>query len=469
MKKALRIIGFVLLLAAVLAVTYNVYKLKDTNAHAESAIMQLEKMDKDLIDVFFVGSSHVYCGVQPGTIFRSKGIASFDLSISGMDRESAYYFTKYETATYKPKVVVVDVYGLTFEGYSDAPSLIGNKYRNLLQLPYTKEAYDLLKRSLKEDEIPDYLLRWPIIHSRYRELSEADFRDTYKFEFTMGEELSSTMSDYLDLTPSLETDSVTPLSDTNIEWTERFVALSKERGFEVVFVRIPYQSSEQDQSILNGFSEYAKEKGYTYIDMLDYYDELNLAMSDFNDPMHLNMYGGKKASKWLAGFLSDRYNLADHRNDERYEAWEKDAQYTYMSEEIISLKNSYVIDSPYIYLSNIQGYDSIANIVVLRGSLDDCYGPVEEYINCFDIDFSEYIEGGVWLITNNGVVRLASQNESDTVYYDLDSHNTLRVGTDDDKDFIKMNNESVSTLENGLTVITYDMFGQEIILNKQYN
>lgn len=468
MKKAIRIIGFVLLLAVVLAVTYNVYKLKDTNAHAESAIMQLEKMDKDLIDVFFVGSSHVYCGVQPGTIFRSKGIASFDLSISGMDRESAYYFTKYETKTHNPKVVVVDVYGLTFEGYSDTPLLIGNKYRNLLQLPYSKEAYELLKRCLEDDEFPEYLLRWPIIHSRYRELTAADYRNSDKFEFTMGEELSNTITGYLDLNASIETDSVTPLSDINIEWTERFVELSKERGFEVVFVNIPYQSSETDQRILNGFSEYAKEKGYTYIDMLDYCDELNLTMSDFSDPMHLNMYGGKKVSKWLAGFLMDRYDLEDHRKDERYKAWEKDAQYTYMSEEIISLENSYVTDSPYIYLNNIQGYDSIANIVVLRGSLDDCNEPVEEYINCFDIDFSEYIDGGVWLVTNGGVKRLARQNESEIVYYDIDSQNTIRIFAEDD-DFIKMNNETVSTLENGLTVITYDMFNQKIILNKQYN
>lgn len=469
MKKVLRIIGFTFIVAIAFAITYNVYKIKDTNAQSESAILQIGEIDEDLIDVFFVGSSHVYCGVQPGTIFESAGISSFDLSISGMDLESAYYFTKYETAIHNPKVVFVDIYGLTFNGYSDAPSLIGNKYRNLLQLPYSKEAYDLLKNTVDDEEFLDYLIRWPIIHTRYKELTDVDFRNTDKFEFTKGELLQTEISYYLDLSSVNSTNSVRPLSDAHKEWTERFVELSKERGFELVFLVLPYQRGEKDQSIFNGFKEYVKEKGYTYVDMLEHIDELNLSREDFSDPGHLNIYGGKKVSKWLTSYLMEQYDLEDHREDALYESWEKDAQYTTMVEKVIELKNCSEIASPYTFLSDIQRYDSIVNIVVLRGTLDDCYEPIEEYIDCLGLEFADYIDGGVWIIKKDGTKKLASLEEDNIVFFDIDSKNSLRISTKEDDGFIKLNAESIPTIANGLTVITYDMFEQQIILNKQYN
>ena len=43
--------------------------------------------------------------------------------------------------------------------------------------------------------------------------------------------------------------------------------------------------------------------------------------------MHLNYKGNQKYTRNIAEYLSERYNLTDHRGDERYDSWERNSNW----------------------------------------------------------------------------------------------------------------------------------------------
>lgn len=466
MKKILKITGFLLLLVMVISVTYNIYKLKDTNGGPVSAIHSMKDIDPDTVDVFFMGSSHVFCGITPGTLWEHSGIASYDLSVSGMDLESTYYTLEYFLKEFSPKVVFVDVYGLTYDGYSNDPRIVGNKYRNLIQLPVSKNSVELVRKMTSEDEKKDYLLRFPIVHTRYKELTENDFVTPKLSDCNRGEFINLGYTDYLDLQSCYEERESIPLSEKNIEWVERMEKLSAEKGFDLVFIRIPFSLDPQskENKVLNGFDEYAKENGYTYLDIQYKAARIGLSIVDFGDPTHLNSFGAKKVSEYMAEYIDENYSLEDHRGDERYTVWEKDALYLDMCLEKHNIKNSKVIDEPLTYLEKIQNLYGLTNVVIYRGPEEEHYGPVEEYLEELGISFDEYIDGGVWVIEGKEITRVMSMQENGIFYYDLADDLGLRVEKGEDNLFsLKLNAQELETLNSGVVVYSYDVFGNEMV------
>ena len=93
-RKVLKTIEYILFAALVIgavAILYNVLSWKDTNGNYMSTTKQLYETDDNLIDVVFMGSSHCYCGIYPAVLWEDAGIAAFDMSTSGQDRNSTYH------------------------------------------------------------------------------------------------------------------------------------------------------------------------------------------------------------------------------------------------------------------------------------------------------------------------------------------------------------------------------------------
>lgn len=465
MKKVFKVSGFLLLLILAIAVTYNVYKLKDSNGGPVSAIHMMEEMDSDLVDVFFMGSSHVFCGISPAALWEHSGIAAYDLSVTGMDLESTYYTLKYYAKEYKPQIVFVDVYGFTFDGYSDDPVLIGNKYRNLIQLPFSKESVELAEKMTDDDEVRDYKLRFPIIHTRYKELGINDFVSPKLSEYNRGELIILSACNYLDLLSCYDCEEEVPLSDEHIEWIDRMEKLSSEEGFEIVYLKIPFTDtvSCDSQKVLNGFEKYAEEKGYKYLDVQYRASRLGLSVMDFTDPTHLNSFGAKKVSEYIAEYIDDNYSLEDHRGDGRYKVWENDSEYVKMCLEKNNIRNSKLTDEVPVYLSKIQNLCGLTNIAVYRGENEEHYSPVEDYLELMGIEFEEYTDGGVWIIEGENITRIMSMKENGIFYYDLADDLGLKIDKTEDNFSLKINTEELETLESGVVVFSYDVLGNEMV------
>jgi len=61
-----------------------------------------------------------------------------------------------------------------------------------------------------------------------------------------------------------------------------------------------------------------------YLDMNPVAETIGVnAQTDYKDKNHLNQRGAVKVSKWLSSYLVDRYDLADHRDDEMAGRWDE--------------------------------------------------------------------------------------------------------------------------------------------------
>lgn len=168
MKKAIRLLVFLVLNCIVFIAIYRVLSWKDTTGEYLSSTQQLYATDENLMDVVFMGSSHCYCAVNPSRLWEDYGMPAFDMAISGADKESTYYSLVELLKTQSPKVVCIDLYGLLYEGYA----VKGNEYRNLLAMEPSVNSSELIKAAASKEEQLDYLFRWPIIHTRYSDLTK---------------------------------------------------------------------------------------------------------------------------------------------------------------------------------------------------------------------------------------------------------------------------------------------------------
>ena len=104
-------------------------------------------------------------------------------SQGSQELDSTYYFVKEALQKQTPKVIVVEVLGATGEKiYNDETTV----YRNTLGMKWSGNFagyMTYLKQNMKMDDTwaKEVFAKIPIIHSRYTELTQADFYDNIPF------------------------------------------------------------------------------------------------------------------------------------------------------------------------------------------------------------------------------------------------------------------------------------------------
>ena len=125
----------------------------------------------------------------------------------------------------------VESYSLIFEGYGHE----GNKYRNLLSHGLSADSIALAEKIDGKDNLWNYILRWPIVHTRYRELTQYDFVQYEPSVYGRGSVHGWTIGYGPDLENQISCTDTAELSEDNKEWLDRMFALSRENGFDLIF------------------------------------------------------------------------------------------------------------------------------------------------------------------------------------------------------------------------------------------
>ncbi|MCR5310799.1 MAG: hypothetical protein K6E32_05200, partial [Lachnospiraceae bacterium] len=245
-KRIVSVAVFTAVLFCAVLYTYNVLRWKDTTGDYLSSLEQLKNTPKNSIDVVFVGSSHVYCDIYPCFLWEKFGIAAFDMSVSGQDKDSSYYQLKNLLKTQRPKVVCVDVFGLTFEKHA----VEGNLYRNMLALKTSSDSVRLVNDYFEGDtdtDKGDFYFRWPIVHTRYRELKRYDFAEYIPNRYLRGEGIYFNIGEAYAAPAADDAFAPCELSQKNQKWLERLYDLSQKEGFSLVFTALPFYADYQSQ------------------------------------------------------------------------------------------------------------------------------------------------------------------------------------------------------------------------------
>ena len=446
MKNVVKIILFCIIFLLSINRVYKVLSWKDTAGNYYSSVESYYDLEKNTVDVVFFGSSHCYCSVDPSLLWNKWGISSFGMGISGQDFAGSYYTMKEALKNQKPKVFVLDLFASTYSGYQ----VDGNLYRNTLPFRYSVNAYEVVDNLVQDEEKKmDFLLRWPIVHTRYAELQRDDFRTDlpvylgYASEF-YAEPISQ---------PDIYEGEAEPWPEEREEWLRKIIVLAEENDIELCFFVAPYQAWEGQPKLLLYAEKIAEEYGIPVLNFIKNGDEISLDPNkDYIDWGHTNYYGAQKITRYMGQFFAANYDLEDHRGDERYAVWDENSKvrkHEVQNHELAKVQN---ISGYLEYVSCLEDY-----VVVLStaGSYQAPAVDISEYLQAVGVGEEFYAgTGGVWVFDNGKNVYQSVEADS---FYHMDlQYSDMVISRAGGVNNVWLDRQNYRGTEDGLNLLVYD-------------
>ncbi len=327
MEKHTKLINFIkalIIIATAVLITVGLSKI--LLLKSEDGVNQMQalyRQPEESIDVFFVGSSKVYCDIATGVLWDNYGIAAFDLGGAEAPSWVSYYMLKEALKTQRPKVICYEVSASAmFSFLTQADNWATD---NSYGMKWNSNRIDNLRVNSQEDEFYERLNPFNIMHGRYKDLCENDFRnirDTANYKGFDPRDRSIDIN-----TPATNDITETePCTEKEVEYIGKLIDLANSEGIPILLFASPYDLPENHRKILNYVFEFADSKGVEYIDFNKRYDEIGMDFShDMADTGHLSYSGNYKFTNYFGGILKEKYNLPDRRGDARYVSWDWDS------------------------------------------------------------------------------------------------------------------------------------------------
>ncbi len=457
-KKAIRMVVFLALAVGLLWKLNDAFSLKQEDGIVPMELFYEQK--PGTIDVMFYGSSHTYSDINPAVLWEQEGISSYDLAGSLQPLWNTYYYMKESLKYQHPKVMVVElVRAIESRDYIEEARTVTNTFGMKL----SKNKIEVIRVSTPDNLIP-YLLGYPVYHSRYTELSRADFA-AYR-----GDPHGQASKGYYPLYVTKSFDSMADLSEVtdssdlapkSEEYLRKIIALAKEEDIPLVFMISPYQGIiESEQRIFNRCGEIAAEEGIPFLDFNQMYDELGLdPQTDMAEASHLNYRGTEKLSRHLASWLASNYDLADHRGDKAYASYDENKADWKQKDANQLLKEE---ETPRGLLESLcEKGDTYTYVIALTGvwSMDE--ESVSDALTALGVPEELLEQGGIYIGGVDGGQMLAGGTQSSCVREFTASDLEVRVSGENQS--IVYSGESELKTLNGINVLVYDHFTESLV------
>ena len=457
-KKLIGMVVFLTLAVSLLWKLNEVFSLKQ-----EDGIVPMElfyEQEPGSIDVMFYGSSHTYSDINPAVLWEEEGISSYDLAGSLQPLWNTYYYMKESLKYQTPKVMVVElVRAIESRDYIEEARTVTNTFG----MKFSKDKMEAIRVSTPDNLIP-YVLGYPVYHSRYTELSRADFA-AYR-----GDPHGKACKGYYPLYVTKAYDSMADMSGVSEsndlapkseEYLRKIIAMAKEEDIPLVFMISPYQGIiESEQMIFNRCGEIAAEEGIPFLDFNRMYDELGLdPQTDMAEASHLNYRGTGKLSRYLAEWLASNYDLADHRGDETYASWEENAadwKQKYANQMLTEEEGWYDFLQ---LLSENEG--TYTYVIGLTGAYDNGEQPIGEVLSELGVPEEVLEQGGVFIGGLDGGTVLPGGADGSCVLEFAASD--LEVKVSGGNQSVVYSGESELKTLNGINVLVYDHFTESLV------
>lgn len=421
------------------------------------------ELEDNSVDVLFLGSSHAFEDFNTGTLWDEFGMSAYNLAGSLQPMWNTYYYLKEALKTQTPKLVVLEAFGTTnTEEYMDDSRIIKNTYG----LHWSLDKIQAIKISSPKERWPEFFWEYTQYHTRYTSLSREDFLKD------KGDPLY--YSDWKGFgcnwitTPLTSNDisNVTERSDLT-EKTEKYyrstIELAKENDISIIVVVSPYaQISANDQSIYNKAGDIANDLGVPFVNFNLLIDEIGIDYTtDAADGGHLNYHGNQKYSMYFGNYILERYEIPDHRGDEKYLSWDRQAaylRYRLRDQELIELTDIGMLCEKSVN-------NDYWTIISVDGSCKTTDINLNPYLYALGIDNNT--ESGIWF-NNAGYFWISGTNENSN-YWRTPSHDILLTRYLDESgsymNSILIDNVEYSKVKNGINVIVYDTKTDRIVIS----
>ena len=313
-KRIIALISVLVITGIILAFLSCLVMPKYMSGIIEGSLTEEYYDDKAPHEVIFIGDCELYENVSTVELYRKYGISSYIRGNSQQLIWQSYYLLEDVLRYEKPKVVVFNVLALK---YNEPKSETYNRM-TLDGMKWSMTKVNAIKASMTEDEnFVEYVFPFLRFHSRWQELKASDWN------YLIGKEPVSINGYYLRADVRPETGFPEPKSLTDpafgsnaMMYLDKMADLCRENGIELILVKAPitypYWYPEWDQQV----SDYAQEKGLTYINYINEMDAMGLDMTTdtYDGGEHLNVYGAEKFADHIGAYLTENYDLTDYRN-----------------------------------------------------------------------------------------------------------------------------------------------------------
>ncbi len=298
------------------------------NTYNEKRWGEFYSMEKNSIDMIFLGSSHSYCTFDPDIFDKELNISSYQMGMP-LQHPDSTYFTLLEVLNYqKPKVAVVEVYwdmldddfelkqaSMLFQvlknkelekKYIDEVFPLGEKIKyNINILKYQQDYFALKNKELKDDlkekfGVSDKIYEKQQGKEEYRSkgytfcnynMLPDEFDKTNQFKNFDGKnwEFKSSQKKYL----------------------QKIIDTCREENIEIIFVTAPVANISMEyiknyDKVNSEITAFAKENNILYLDYnIVNKNEKLLKHENFRDDAHLNHSGVEIVDRYFLNFLKE--------------------------------------------------------------------------------------------------------------------------------------------------------------------
>lgn len=330
-----------LLLALIMCVGFLQEYLLCHADHNRERIKGFYLEDKDSVDVVFIGASEVYSGFSSCYAYEKFGFTSYPIATQSNIVQN--FKTQIKTAIKEqhPKLIVVELNGALY-GNDDVLEKEAN-FRNYVDnIPLDLDKAELISECITDNRIEYYL---PILkyHSIWNDFpkglnwSASILQSNMRgYNYLKG---AKTRSDIYTETQTVYNSSLKN-NDTKEDLTEKsekylrdcLEYCKSENIDNIVFVRFPHIVVEKSLARFyrgNTIGDIVAEYGYDYINCEKNFDDTGLDVNtDFYNLDHLNIYGQKKFTEYLGGYIQERYGISKSTlSPSQKEEWDICAKY----------------------------------------------------------------------------------------------------------------------------------------------
>lgn len=337
MKKASRIIvKFILLMSLLLLISSTLKYVLVDDAEDNFRGKMLNFYAQDNIDTLFLGSSHVFCGINTDILEEKWNEDVYLAATSVQKPDASYYLLKEAVKNHKIKRVFLDMY---YHQYRDNPD-----ERTAEQLKYIYCVSDYMNWSWDKVEfiwnacpiesmlrafIPairygDNLLDFDYIDRVVKSKNHDDYRNPviditdkgYRGGDINGEYTKIGEGNFVTIIDTKEEPEIVipPISDYSLKYLKKIIELCKENNIELVLFTTPM--TDFIVNVLDNYDDFhnyveklAKDNKIEFLDFNLY----NPNFGEFSDEMHsddhhLNAFGAYYFSELLSECISDYEN-----------------------------------------------------------------------------------------------------------------------------------------------------------------
>ena len=336
------IVNYVIFIIITIIVALLVSQLiyRDSNYYEANLLKTIYSMKPNTVDVLVVGPSTSETGWNPFVAWNEYGITSLNYSFSYLPAPIIKNLITEVLKTQKPKVILINVDSLVFDNLNNEKSQKFFFYHIFPKLPFSLNKISMLTKLTKYYKLNPKTFIYSVFPiTAIRKIALNDIK-------TNSLSLSYLRPAYFRKNSSLAFIRAGKIKTYQVEkpapqeYVEELLDFCKTSDIPIIFVSVPaailftkpYVTIDIKKRYDLFFSVLQKRKiNFIHANQFLTARDLKLTNEDSFDEDHLNFWGSKKYTSYVAGILAQNFNLKDKRNNPEYSFW-NDAAKEYVKE-----------------------------------------------------------------------------------------------------------------------------------------